>query len=125
MDLEPIADEVDQFGRKFLMVNTEMFARRDEGALERQPQFIFEDDADNAMCGATQCEGIARTRRPFTDRKESDKRLNFVCKRNDDAIGRRGTVVAGPEWLIMLGDRVSDTLVFVVMQRIAPPHDPL
>ena len=92
---------------------------------QRQPQFVLNDDADDAKRGASQRKGILRARRLFVDGPEADQRVDLVGERNRDGDGIGGHQIVRAFRPIVILAGVRYRLVLILRLGVVAAHQAL
>src|SRR5438477_4707701 len=125
MNLQPISDELKDDKRYLKRRRLQRLFSGQEYVNDWHSKLVFHDQPDCAERGAPQGKGVARAGRLLVNREERRKRIQLVCERDDDAVGRGRAGVVWAERLIVVGDRVGDARVLAVMKRVIATHNAL
>ncbi len=92
---------------------------------QRQPQFVFDDDADDAERRAAQRVRVLGAGRLLVDRPEADQSIDLVGKRHRNRHRIGGHQVVGPLRPVVVFDGVGDRFVLVLRLGVVAAHQPL
>ena len=92
---------------------------------QRQPQFVLDDDADDAERGAAQRVGVLAAGRLFVDRPEADQRVDLVGERDGDGDRIGGHEIVRPLRPVMILDGVRHRFVLALRLGVVAAHQAL
>ena len=108
LDLEAVGEEVEQFTLS-----------------DRHAQAVGIHDLNDTQSRTTQREGIARSRRLLVDPKEGAQRIQLVRQRHRHRDRRGRHIIALPDRLVMIADRICDGIRQAFGAGIIASHNAL
>ena len=125
MDLETVGEEGEKVCRGGGGIGAARTDLRCCNAAKPQAQLVFQNDADDAKCGAAQGEGVLGAGRLLVDGPEAGEKIQLVGERNGHSNRARRHAVGRALRAVMVLDGRRDGGAFALVGGVVAAHQAL